>query len=317
MLRSSIRLILFPLILSILVLASCGRNNLIQSEVPLVEVEGDSVMFAVIGDYGHDGEAEAQVAELVKSWEPELIITTGDNNYPNGKEESLGMNIGKHYCDFIYNPDAPKGQVCKGIAWEEEFNRFFPSTGNHDWSGTDGFIPMLNYFTLPGKEQYYDFIWGPVHFFAVTSGPDGQLGCCEDPQALWLHQGLTTSPLPWKIVYFHHSPWSASNHGNDEGMQWRFREWGASAVITGHDHVYQRITEMEFPEFPYFVNGLGGRPFLYGCNSNPLDSTRFDQFCYNENHGAMRVQATKYRIEFQFVSLSDTGGVVDSFVLEK
>ena len=32
---------------------------------------------------------------------------------------------------------------------------------------------------------------------------------------------------------------------------------GAHAVITGHDHTYERIV---LNGFPYFVNGLGGAP---------------------------------------------------------
>ena len=42
------------------------------------------VRFAVIGDYGLAGDDLAAVAALVDSWEVDLIITTGDNNYPFG-----------------------------------------------------------------------------------------------------------------------------------------------------------------------------------------------------------------------------------------
>jgi hypothetical protein len=41
-----------------------------------------SVRFAVIGDYGRGGAPEADVASLVASWQPDLVITVGDNNYP-------------------------------------------------------------------------------------------------------------------------------------------------------------------------------------------------------------------------------------------
>ena len=41
-----------------------------------------TIHFAVIGDYGDAGQAELDVANLVKSWNPDFIITTGDNNYP-------------------------------------------------------------------------------------------------------------------------------------------------------------------------------------------------------------------------------------------
>ena len=46
------------------------------------------VKFAAIGDYGLAGPNELAVANLVKSWNPDFIITTGDNNYPAGKPTS-------------------------------------------------------------------------------------------------------------------------------------------------------------------------------------------------------------------------------------
>jgi len=42
-----------------------------------------SMVFAIIGDYGDDGDSRA-VSELIKGWEPDFIITTGDNNYSDG-----------------------------------------------------------------------------------------------------------------------------------------------------------------------------------------------------------------------------------------
>ena len=59
------------------------------------------VRFAVIGDYGLSGAAEAEVAALVHSWEPDIIITTGDNNYPSGSAETIDENIGQYYHDYI------------------------------------------------------------------------------------------------------------------------------------------------------------------------------------------------------------------------
>ena len=41
--------------------------------------------FAVIGDYGEDGGNELTIANLVKNWNPDFIITVGDNNYDNGE----------------------------------------------------------------------------------------------------------------------------------------------------------------------------------------------------------------------------------------
>jgi len=64
--------------------------------------EPEPVRFAVIGDFGEGNQGEEDVANLVKSWEPDFIITTGDNNYPVGSAETIDDHIGKYYHEFIY-----------------------------------------------------------------------------------------------------------------------------------------------------------------------------------------------------------------------
>ena len=146
----------------------------------------------MIGDYGGGGAPEADVASLVASWQPDLVITLGDNNYPDGASETIDANIGQFYRAFISPYQGGYGEGA-------EVNRFFPTLGNHDWT-TDNAQPYLDYFTLPGNERYYDFTWGGVHFFALDSDsrePDG-VGMSCSPGSL-LQAGLANSSAPWKI----------------------------------------------------------------------------------------------------------------------
>jgi hypothetical protein len=270
-----------------------------------VIVPGDSIVFVAIGDYGDDGDPEMKVVKMVKSWNPDFIITLGDNNYPKGARKTLDDNIGKYYGDFIYNYDAPEDLKCNGKAAQESQNRFFPSLGNHDYNGRREHCPYLDYFTLPGTEEYYEFIWGPVHFFSISSEDDN--GPSFDEQREWLQNRLSQSAAAWKIVYFHHPPYSPGNHGNQDFMQWPFEAWGASAVLTGHDHIYSRILKNEPGAIPYFVNGLGGRKGRYKCDDNPLDAALFDVFCFDDWYGAMKITATSEQITFQFfATISDS-----------
>ncbi|MCA9712885.1 MAG: metallophosphoesterase, partial [Myxococcales bacterium] len=116
----------------------------------------DRIVFAVIGDYGLAGQPEADVANLVKSWNSDFIVTTGDNNYPNGTAETIDQNIGQYYQEFIY---PYKGKYGNGATTQ----RFFPSLGNHDWGG-NGVKPYLEYFGFRKNQTYYEFAQGPVHF---------------------------------------------------------------------------------------------------------------------------------------------------------
>lgn len=254
------------------------------------------VHFAVIGDYGEGKEEEADVAALVHSWNPDFIITTGDNNYPSGAAETIDGHIGRFYHDYIY--------PYKGIYGEgATYNRFFPSLGNHDWD-TNGAQAYFDYFTLPGNERYYDFAWGPVHLFALDSDsrePDGV--SATSIQAMWLKERLATSTSPWKIVYMHHPPYSSGVHGSVDWMQWPFKDWGVTALLAGHDHVYERLL---IDGFPLFINGLGGGSRYAFKFISPYSVVRF-----NADYGAMLVIANEHQITFQFITRY--GEVIDNY----
>lgn len=264
----------------------------------LIAAQSDTTRFAVIGDYGHAGSGERDVANLVKSWDPEFIITTGDNNYPDGAASTIDANIGQFYHNFIFPYTGTYGA---GAAT----NRFFPTLGNHDWHTSD-LKPYLDYFTLPGNERYYDFVVGSVHFFVIDSEESEPDGNSEDSvQGKWLREKLATATEQWKLVYFHHSPYSSGKHGSQEVMQWHFKEWGATAVLSGHDHTYERLI---VNDFPYFVNGLGGVE-RYSFKKIVSGS----QIRYNADFGAMLVQANSGNITFQFFNTDDN--LIDSYSL--
>jgi hypothetical protein len=88
-------------------------------------------------------------------------------------------------------------------------------------------------------------------------------------------------------------------------MRWPFKEWGASAVLSGHDHTYERLL---VDGLPYFVNGLGGGAIYYF--NEVLDGS---QVRYNEDYGAMLVEASPVALTFQFINRSGT--VIDSYSL--
>lgn len=247
------------------------------AEVPQDVSEGP---IAIIGDFGITGTAESEVAQLVKSWNPTLIATTGDNNYPTGAASAMEENVGQYYGSYL----------AKGT--------FFPSLGNHDWDTNPA--PYYAYFNPPGNQRYYDFLKGQVHFFMMNScltEPDGR--SASSVQAEWLRSKLSSSTALYKLVIFHHPPYtSPSTHSSDEQMRWHFQEWGATAVLTGHNHFYERL---EVNGFPYFVNGSGGAD-LYGI-SNPDAQSKAR---VTDRHGAQRISVGN-GILFEFV---DTDGVI-------
>jgi len=227
--------------------------ELLESRVLLAA----SIRFAVIGDYGSGTSDEAAVAARVARWNPNLVITVGDNNYAQATFDDLDNNIGQYYHDFIYPYAGTFGQGSP-----DGVNRFFPSPGNHDWS-TGSLQAYTDYFALPGNERYYTFTQGPVQFFAIDADPnEPDLGyvnattfTARSREGRWLKSALAGSTAQWKIVYFHQAPFSSGrNHGSSPYMQWPFEAWGADAVFSGHDHDYERIIHKGFA---YFVTGPG------------------------------------------------------------
>jgi tartrate-resistant acid phosphatase type 5 len=255
--------------------------------------------FAVIGDYGAAGPAERQVADLVKAFKPELVITTGDNNYPMGGADTIDANIGQFYADFI----APyHGKYGKGA----RENRFFPALGNHDWY-TDDAKPYLDYFTLPGNERYYRVSRGGVDFYALDSDPHEPDGTtATSKQADWLKAEVAKSRSPWHIAYMHHPPYSSGPHGSTPELAWPYHEWGIDVVLAGHDHTYERAS---VNGLTYLVNGLGGNQEYQFKQPVPMS-----QFRYNDKSGAQLCTATPSELRLTFVNVDGTR--IDDVVLK-
>ncbi len=255
--------------------------------------------FAIISDIHGANINTLEVSNLVKSKNPDFIITCGDNCYPSA--DSIDNQVGQYYCDYIH---PYSGKYCTGGKIN---NLFFPTLGNHEYE-TGNIDEYLNFFTLPNNERYYDFIQGNVHFFAINSNftePDGYAD--TSIQGQWLKNKLATSTSLYKIVYFHYPPFTSGVHGSTLHMQWPFKQWGATAVFSGHDHNYERLL---VDSFPYFVCGTGGG-VLY-TTYVPLAGS---QIHYSQKHGAVFAEANSDSITFKFITVNDS--LVDTYSIQK
>ena len=272
---------------------------------------GETIRFAVIGDFGNGSAAERRVADLIAGWNPDFVITTGDNNYPDGDASTIDANIGQFYSQFIGNYQGSYGSG-------SDVNRFWPSLGNHDWhtidcTGSDCSGAYFDYFTLPGNERFYEVDYGLVHLFAVDSEvlePEGVQA--SSPQANWLRDALAASTACFDVVFFHHAPYSSGSHGSSVYMRWPFQEWGAEVVMAGHDHTYERI---HASGFPYFVNGAGGKSLYAFTHVGTLPAGVESVLRYNTDYGAMLVTASASGIIYQFYNTSNQ--LVDELAVPK
>ena len=257
------------------------------------------VTLAVIGDYGTNTPAADTVAALVASWKPDLIATTGDNNYPDGGADTIDPHIGKRYHAFI-------GSYTGSFGAGATENRFFPALGNHDWRA-EGAAPYLAYFTLPGNERYYEVHHGPVDLFIVDSDPHEPDGITQvSTQAAWLRDRLRASKAPYRFVFMHHPPHSSGPHGSTRDLQWPYAAWGATVVLAGHDHTYERIVK---DGITFLVNGLGGEePYPF-----KRDLVEGSIIRYAKDNGALKIVIDETAATFEFVT--DGGTTIDRFTV--
>lgn len=203
----------------------------------------------VLGDPGVANAVQSQVRDSALRWAQtntrndrpflDLVLTTGDNAYPNGTNEQ-----------FIRHFFTPYQQLFANIP-------VWPLYGNHDarrWTFYKQFDrPQQG--ELGGvashSHRYFSFDYAQVHFVMLDSH-DSKLND-SDPMLTWLQQDLAQTKQPWKIVLFHHPPYTRGTHNSDNpqdsrGRMVRVRERllpvleaaNVDLVFSGHSHVYER-----------------------------------------------------------------------------
>lgn len=206
--------------------------------------------FVVLGDFGTGEVVQRRVADRLCRWRDQrpfdLVVTTGDNVYPDGAAEHFEEKFFEPYECLFSN----------GVM-------FRATLGNHDVA-TDGGEPELSEpgFGLRGRN--YVFTRAGVRFVMVDSN-DLDLGWVE----------AATRPRAadrWTVVAFHHPVYSAGDgHGSTPGfaeaLRPIFEENGVDLVLNGHDHVYSVTKEIR--GIRYVVTGGGGAR-AYGCLDVPM-----------------------------------------------
>jgi 3',5'-cyclic AMP phosphodiesterase CpdA len=223
--------------LALVLLVRAGGHA--QAPVPLPN-QPEALRFAVIGDNGTGDREEYEIGRQLAAWHERfpfpLVVMMGDNIYGSDRPQ-----------DFVKKFEAPyKALLDAGV-------RFYASLGNHD-SREQRFYKNFN---MDGK-LYYTFKAPKedVRFFALES-------TYMDPdQVKWINDELQKSGEKWKIVFFHHPLYSSGRtHGSQinlrEVLEPLFVRYKVSLVLSGHDHVYERIKPQN--GIQYFVEGSSGQ----------------------------------------------------------
>jgi hypothetical protein len=294
----------------------------------------DAFVFAIVGDLGDEGNTEESVANQIKSWDPEFIVTCGDNDYATDGRQFDGFDrgIGRYFHEYIYNYHGIHGEGSD--TW-----RFFPAIGDHDggdWSSPFSIENYLDFFSLPNQDlpgnfntgpgRYYQFRWGNVHFFILNgwdwdvAEPDGTDK--DSQQARWLQEQACASDATFKIVVCHWPPYGSNRHwhsGDGKNVRdWRWRAMGIDVIFSGNDHGYEKIVLPEDYEYNHINNGgvygittAGGGASLYQHSEpfHPGSEVRYS------GHGASRITVSGNSFKHEYVA--PDGTVIDSWTITK
>ncbi len=111
-----------------------GRTKLFAQTIP---TGPGAIRFAVIGDFGqtfpHQTFPLDHVAAMIRSWNPDFVVSVGDNNYQLGLAATADVNIGKNFSAFIYPKTTEIPVEYPYPPGAPPYNRFIPCLGNHDY----------------------------------------------------------------------------------------------------------------------------------------------------------------------------------------
>jgi Icc-related predicted phosphoesterase len=222
------------------------------------------VRIAILGDVGCGCDVEIQTAEVINSFNPDLVLFTGDLAYP----EASPANFRARFM-------IPFAKVMDHIP-------VYAAIGNHDADANDA-AAVFSALALPrnsvdGSEQYYTHSFGCVSFTAINA--EWGIESAGAPQVQWLDSVLATDTHNWKLVFDHRPMYSSGAHADNEQLKAHVRPIlearGVDFFLSGHDHNYQRTypmvngvpdtaerSDMTDPTGPIYVVTGGGGASLY------------------------------------------------------
>jgi 3',5'-cyclic AMP phosphodiesterase CpdA len=252
-------------------------------------VSGDSLKFAVLGDFGTGERAQYEVADRLwaarASFPFDLIVALGDNMYGRQQPE-----------DYVQKFERPYAQLLQaGVV-------FRAALGNHDRPENRDYPP----YHMEGQ-RYYTYLRAGIRFVVLDTN-------MMDPKQLaWIDETLAAASEPWKIVYFHHPLYSdGGRHGSNVELRVLLEpllvKHGVGVVFAGHEHIYERTTPQK--GITHFIAGSGGQLRKGDVRRSAMTAAAFDQ-----DQVFMLIEIAGEQLSFK--AISRTGTVVDSGVIQR
>jgi hypothetical protein len=238
----------------------------------------------------------AEILSAIVRNDIKVLIGGGDHLYPvqdGGKLDEYEYAFGKF----------PKNLEFRAVA------------GNHDLDSDGGQL----WFARISGSSYYTYKIGLIEFFFVSAGydtahigldPETRItpapnlepaGNTEDSkQALWIKAKMQKSTARYKIIVVHTPPYSSGDkyYPGNTRLRWPYKSWGASAVLSGHEHNYQRF---QVDGLDYIICGCGGRDLnKVDPALNPTGLIKY----HDTSFGWLRLKADHFSLLVEFIDSS-------------
>ncbi|WP_286228359.1 metallophosphoesterase [Neobacillus mesonae] len=260
-----------------------GELERITEEVDPAKPVADELILAVIGDYGGCGvgncEGEQQVADMVHSWNPDYILTVGDNTYQRGLPEEVEK------AQEAYIEDIKAG-------------KFFPIMGNHDYGNgctMESVQPSIDKFGVP-VSYVAGFGNGLVDFVNPDANCNKSTGNQMPPIYNAYKNTIDNSQAEWVIVGEHQPVYSSGKAGNNFDRSWVMSQ-GVDLILAGHDHHAEHIETKDGYNIVISGNGGNGTTPIF----SPVDGSLFRD---DKNLGAVRLTVRKEELKVEYLTLS-------------
>lgn len=214
------------------------------------------IRFLALGDCGSGYIQQYNVKSAVNYYNKNNyingVLLLGDNAYVSGIQNEYQLGFFNPYqSNFILSNSC-----------------IYPAPGNHDYGNNYSLainhqIPYYDIFKVPQNgelgglashhKEFYSYNYANTHFVSLDSYGI-ELGMYHlwdslGPQYKWLEQDLKQDKSKWKIVYFHHPPFTMGSHNSDaeldlvairKNIARLLERYGVDLVINGHSHNYER-----------------------------------------------------------------------------
>lgn len=255
--------------------------------------------FIVVGDWGRGGtEAQKQMADVFKKLDPDFIISSGDNFYPEGLQSSDDE---------------------RSFNWVQTYQTNIPwylCLGNHDYYGNVEaqmeLTSIYKYWNLPS--YYYSKKLGDIEFWFIDTTPwldynpvheykTKEWNYLEErrdktmEQYKWLESSLKHSNSTRKIIVGHHPLWTYGEHINEGNDEFRVHlselmvRNNVESYICGHDHNLQHVVAYDQNTF---ISGAGSWSYDWEWFVGPREMDESELKFGSSSYGFLYVHNKKY-----------------------